>query len=540
MAGLAGLRARPPLERRQRPRWSRRRGRRPRSRRRPRPLRRRRALRRPAPRRRHRHVHRVPRRAAPPGRIPGRPHPAAATPSSCSPRTPPAVASGTSSPCPACRRAPGRTCGCAAACWATSGSSTCSPGSPSPPAPPSRGSRRCWPRNVGCSTSPAPAPATPCWSARSKARTSSRPASSTSSIRCPPGQADRPVHRPGRALVLAELVGELRRAACAPDGPDPAPRRARRARAAAQLARLAEAGVPGAHPDDWYGAAPVSTDAPLRPADADRPGVPLRRREDPPLPAALGVGAARRRRRGCARRGHRLAWCTRWSRPRRRARPPRELDARPALGLGAARRGAPWFSRRELARVRGMLGAFDGWVRASRAEGLRLVAVEQPVQLDLVDGIAGGAARSVGRRLRLRGPGRPAGGRRGRAARRRRRQDRPHRGQRARGGRAPAARALPARGRAGRVRQLVERGAPPGRGPAGVRRRPARRRPGQGARPAAARRRRASRTGSRCCTPAPPTRPEPVFVARVGPDCDRCPVRTACPAHGAGRGVPDA
>ena len=31
-----------------------------------------------------------------------------------------------------------------------------------------------------------------------------------------------------------------------------------------------------------------------------------------------------------------------------------------------------------------------------------------------------------------------------------------------------------------------------------------------------------------------------VFVARVGPDCDRCPVRTACPAHGAGRGVPDA
>jgi len=31
-----------------------------------------------------------------------------------------------------------------------------------------------------------------------------------------------------------------------------------------------------------------------------------------------------------------------------------------------------------------------------------------------------------------------------------------------------------------------------------------------------------------------------VFVARVGPDCDRCPVRTACPAHGAGRGVPEA
>ena len=64
----------------------------------------------------------------------------------------------------------------------------------------------------------------------------------------PADLADRPVHRPGRALVLAELVGELRRAVCAPDGPDPVPATARRARAAAQLARLAEAGVPGAHP----------------------------------------------------------------------------------------------------------------------------------------------------------------------------------------------------------------------------------------------------------------------------------------------------
>src|SRR5690606_27604842 len=79
----------------------------------------------------------------------------------------------------------------------------------------------------------------------------------------PATSADRPVHRPGRSLVLAELVGELRRAVCAPgDGPEAD---ARRRRAALQLARLAEAGVPGAHPDDWYGLAPVSTDAPLRP-----------------------------------------------------------------------------------------------------------------------------------------------------------------------------------------------------------------------------------------------------------------------------------
>ena len=32
-----------------------------------------------------------------------------------------------------------------------------------------------------------------------------------------------------------------------------------------------------------------------------------------------------------------------------------------------------------------MLAAFDGWVHRSRADGLRLVAVEHPVQLDLAD-----------------------------------------------------------------------------------------------------------------------------------------------------------
>ena len=36
-----------------------------------------------------------------------------------------------------------------------------------------------------------------------------------------------------------------------------------KAQLASQLQRLAEAGVPGAHPDDWYGLAPISTEAPL-------------------------------------------------------------------------------------------------------------------------------------------------------------------------------------------------------------------------------------------------------------------------------------
>jgi RecB family exonuclease len=62
--------------------------------------------------------------------------------------------------------------------------------------------------------------------------------------------------RPPRALSLAALVAELRAAVCGPDGPD------RRA-AAAELARLAEAGVPGAHPDTWWGLAELSDEGPL-------------------------------------------------------------------------------------------------------------------------------------------------------------------------------------------------------------------------------------------------------------------------------------
>jgi hypothetical protein len=107
-----------------------------------------------------------------------------------------------------------------------------------------------------------------------------------------------------------------------------------------------------------------------------------------------------------------------------------------------------------------MLGAFDGWVRASRAEGLRLVAVEQPVQLDLVDevaarrGVPGLRLRGRVDRLEVDAAGRPVvvdvkTGRTAVSARAR--------------GRAPAARALPARGRARRVRHARRAGRAAGR-----------------------------------------------------------------------------
>jgi superfamily I DNA/RNA helicase/RecB family exonuclease len=66
----------------------------------------------------------------------------------------------------------------------------------------------------------------------------------------------RPRRRP---LHLRGLVGVLRRDAVATADPE----------AAAALALLAEEGVPGAHPDDWYGLAEPSTTAPL--VDLDHP-----------------------------------------------------------------------------------------------------------------------------------------------------------------------------------------------------------------------------------------------------------------------------
>ncbi|HEX6497508.1 MAG TPA: ATP-dependent DNA helicase [Micromonosporaceae bacterium] len=61
-----------------------------------------------------------------------------------------------------------------------------------------------------------------------------------------------------RALTLSALVAELRGVVA-----DPAAAMPRREAAAAQLARLAVAGVPGAHPDEWWGLPPLSDERPL-------------------------------------------------------------------------------------------------------------------------------------------------------------------------------------------------------------------------------------------------------------------------------------
>lgn len=76
--------------------------------------------------------------------------------------------------------------------------------------------------------------------------------------------ADLPVTRLPRALTLPALVAELRTAVV-----DPASSPGRRHAAAAELARLAAAGVPGAHPDQWWGLRTLSDDRPL--VDPDQP-----------------------------------------------------------------------------------------------------------------------------------------------------------------------------------------------------------------------------------------------------------------------------
>ncbi len=273
-----------------------------------------------------------------------------------------------------------------------------------------------------------------------------------------------------------------------------------------------------------------------------RAGVAVGRREDRPMPAALGAGAPRRRRRWARWRPSPARWCTRWCRPSAAGADGAELEGALRSAWSRLDAGAPWFGRRELERVRGMLAAFDGWVRSSRAEGLRLVAVEQPVQLDLAAtsraswASAPGSVRPVAAPARAR---RPAGGRRGGPAGGRRREDRQDRGQRPGGGRAPAARRLPARGGARRVRRAARARCAARRRPAGVPGRPEGGRTGEGAGPAAARRRRAGAWEGvvrRCAEETSGAR----FIARVGPDCDRCPVRTSCPLSESGRPVPDA
>jgi len=217
-----------------------------------------------------------------------------------------------------------------------------------------------------------------------------------------PDAAVRPVFTPPRGLVLAELVSELRGVVC---GAEEEPERRRKA--AAQLARLVAAGVPGAHPDSWYGLAETSTDSPLW-TDGERVSV---------SPSTIEV----------------LTKCPlRWMVERHGGEDPAQLASitgtlvhalAQAVASGADSSqvramldeawaavdvGAPWFSRRERQRVERMLDTFTAWLDRSRA-GLTQVAVEQDLTVDVPPKAGGPWLRVRGRvdRLEVDDEGRP-------------------------------------------------------------------------------------------------------------------------------------
>lgn len=209
----------------------------------------------------------------------------------------------------------------------------------------------------------------------------------------------RPVSRPPRALLLAELVGELRRVACDGTGDD-----RRRQRAAVQLARLAGAGVPGAHPDEWAGLPPVSSDQPLHipgevvavsPSAVEQIGAcPLRwmierhgGQDMATLASVTGILV------------HALAQAA------ADGTDGAALDAALDRAWTALDAGAPWFSRREHQRVRQMLAGFQRWLAGTRGQ-LTQVAVEHDVDL-CIDGEPGVRLRGRVDRLERDQHGRP-------------------------------------------------------------------------------------------------------------------------------------
>ena len=243
-----------------------------------------------------------------------------------------------------------------------------------------------------------------------------------------------PVHRPGRALVLAELVGELRRAVCEPDR-----RRSPAARAAGGAgAAAAAAGPAGRRPACRARTRTTGTGCPgvhrRAAARAGRAGagVAVGRREDHPLPAALGAGAARRRRRWARWPRSPARWCTRWCRPsaagadgaelegalrsawsrldagRALVRPPRAgagaRDAGRVRRLGAVQpgRGAAAGGRRAAGAARPARPELDGpparrpWLRLrGRVDRLEVDADGRPVVVDVKTGKTAVSARAA-------------------------------------------------------------------------------------------------------------------------------------------------
>ena len=202
---------------------------------------------------------------------------------------------------------------------------------------------------------------------------------------------ERPVAPRERGLCLPELLGELRRVCC-----DPVEGDVRRRAAAAGLAQLADSGVPGAHPDSWYGLGPLSSQSPLRefgePARVSPSLVELV--SSCPLRWLLTRHGGEDTRALAAVTGslvHSLVQAV------AAGATDEQLDQALAQAWAGVDAGAPWYSRAEQQRVRRMVEMFRLWWRDSRSE-LTEVRCEQDIEVQLPpddhpsDGAAGDAA----------------------------------------------------------------------------------------------------------------------------------------------------
>lgn len=164
-------------------------------------------------------------------------------------------------------------------------------------------------------------------------------------------------------LALPAVVAKLRAVVCSDSAPA-----GQKADAALQLARLAAAGVPGAHPSQWYGLAAVTTDRELwRPEDGPVPLSPssVDKLIACPLRWLLERHGGAESNETSAVKGvlvHTLAQAV--------AGNLSETQVRDALvhAWEKVDLGSPWFARHERARMDNMVSTFSEWLRASRHE----------------------------------------------------------------------------------------------------------------------------------------------------------------------------
>jgi superfamily I DNA/RNA helicase/RecB family exonuclease len=185
-----------------------------------------------------------------------------------------------------------------------------------------------------------------------------------------PVEGDRPVRSAPRATHLGALVAELRAVACDPAA-DPLDREA----AAGELSRLAQAGVRGADPDQWWGLAPLSDDAPVADPHQPVPISPSRidaflRCELRALLQDLGARDGDSISQSLGTLVHEIAATA----------PPdatqQELEARLDEQWHSLDFGAHWHAVNERKRASRILAVLLGWLTASRSE-LELVAIEK-------------------------------------------------------------------------------------------------------------------------------------------------------------------